>query len=152
MSQWQTLAALQAVTAFGYCYVSSPAGTTVTSGGTYYLVAGTFAAGTLDQFTHNGSGRLTYTGTTTRLFSVDVSISMTSTNNIITHWRVAKNGTTIANSEQKRKVSTGSDVGNSSVHAEVELAANDYVEVFCTSDIGQDVISITADFMTITVS
>ena len=152
MSQWQTLAALQALRAFGFAYVATPGATSVVTGGTYYLVAGTFAAGTLEQFTHSG-GRLTYTGNGGgRLFSVDVSVSMTSSNNLITHWRVAKNGTTIASSEQMRKVATGTDVGNSSIHAEVELVENDYIEMFCTSDVGQDAVSITAELMTVTVS
>lgn len=150
MGQWQTLAALEVLDSFGFTYVSTPGTTNVIAGGTYYLVAGTFTAGTLEHFTHVG-GRLTYTGPTARLFSIDVSVSMTSSNNIITHWRVAQNGTTLADSEQQRKVSTGSDIGNCSVHGEAYLNPGDYIEVFCTSDVGQDAVSITAELMTLTV-
>ncbi|KKN87429.1 hypothetical protein LCGC14_0258840 [marine sediment metagenome] len=143
-------AALDALQAFGFCHVSTPAATNIATGGTYVKTAGTTSPGTERDFTHTDN-RLTYTGTETRLFAVIVAVSMTSSNNVTTHWRVAVNGTPLASSEQKRLVATGGDVGNASISTEVELSTGDYVEVWCTTEVGEDTKTIQAENMTLTV-
>jgi hypothetical protein len=151
MSQWSLPAAGEAQQAFGFMYMSAPAVNEITTGGTYEKVLGTTTAGTLRDFTHTDN-RLTYTGATTRQFSVDVSVSMTGDNSITTHWRVAKGGVTIADSEQIRKIGTvGADVGNAGLHAEVTLATGEYLEVWHTTEAGEDLKDITAVKMTMTV-
>ena len=47
---------------------------------------------------------------------------------------VAKTGTNIANSGISRKVGTGGDVGALSLEWIVELAQNDYIEIFADAD------------------
>ena len=148
--QGHSQASVDALSSFGFLYVSTPAATSITTGGTFVKAAGTTTAGTLRDFTHVDN-RLTYIGAEARVFSIDVAVSMISSNNIITHWRIAKNGTTIAASEQQRLVGTGADVGNAGVQAEAELSTGDYIELFCTSDTGEDAKSITAQRMTLTV-
>lgn len=124
-----------ATTPHGGCYVSTPAATTVTVAGTFYVLAGTTTALDLDLFTHSSPGRITYTGTTTRTFFVTASASVVSSaNNILISTRIAKNGTTIAASEMQFYKTTAADTKIVSSQTIVSLAQNDYLEMYITCD------------------
>lgn len=123
-------------TPHGACYISTPAATTVTTAGTFYLLQGTTTAIDTTLFTHSSPGRLTYTGTVTKTFFVTAMLSVTSSvNNLIIKIRIAKNGTTIAGSEQQYFKTTSTDVKPVSTQYVVTLATNDYVELYVTSDV-----------------
>jgi len=123
------------ITPHGGCYVSTPAATTITSAGTFYVLAGTTTEIDITLFTHTSPGRLVYTGTVARDFFVTAMFSFTSSaNNILAKARIAKNGTTIAGSEQQFFKTTGSDTKTLATQYIVSLATNDYIEVFVTCD------------------
>lgn len=125
------------VTPHGGCYISTPAATTITTGGTFYLLAGTttVGAGGTTLVTHASPGRLTYTGSVTRPFTVMGNISfISSANNILAKVRIAKNGATIAESESQFFKSTSTDTKDVPFFVVVNLAQNDYIEVYVTCD------------------
>jgi len=74
------------------------------------------------------TGRLRYTGATTRCFHIAVTLSGTpATANDVFVFGVAKNGTVAAAS---KVVGSASGTQFSSLHAYIELATNQYLEVF----------------------
>ena len=99
----------------------------------------------------NTNKRLTYIGTPTEVFSVNVHLSMVSTkSNEIVRFRLAKNGVTDAKTEMARKLGTGSDEGMGGVAGAFSLATNDYIEVHATLDASTaDTITINHCFMEI---
>lgn len=122
-----------ALASSGGCYVSSSAASAAITAETYIILAGTTTTLTLKNFTHTSPGRLTYTGIETLRFIVNVALSFISTqSNELARFRFAKNGTTLAGSQINRKLGTGSDEGALSIAYELELATNDYIEVYCT--------------------
>jgi hypothetical protein len=97
--------------------------------------AGVTASNIVSEFTHTTPNRITYTGATTKIFTISASMTIThSASNVIQTLSFAKNGTNIANSSIRRKIGTGGDIGASSLEWTVSLATNDYIEVFCDSD------------------
>lgn len=133
----------------GALFVSSASATAITAG-TFVKIAGTTTAGELQDFTHT-TGRLTYAATPTRIFRVEVTVSTTSdTNNIVITLRLAKNGTTVAASEQDRKIGTGADIGNMTASWLVSLANTDFVEPFADIDTGSA--NITATHLVLSVT
>lgn len=133
-----------------YVAIGDEAATTVTTGGTHYKVAGTTTAGHLSQFTHS-NGRLTYTGPRRWFNILAVATITVNLSGGIVHLRIAKNGTETADSEQHQKVTAAGDKGNMSVFADLELGPGDYIEVFCTTDVGQDAKEITAEHLALIV-
>lgn len=53
---------------------------------------------------------------------------------VVSLFRIAKNGTTLAGSQIRRKIGTGADVASLGLGYIVELAPTDYVEVFVSCD------------------
>lgn len=107
--------------------ISVPAAETVVAG-SFEKVAGTYNAGILKRFTH-AAGTLTYIGQRTRVFQVTISASITtSNNNRNIQLSLAKNGTTVTESIQERKMGTGADIGCLTVVYEIELSTGDTVE------------------------
>ena len=126
-------------------YVSSSAETTIVTQSVYVKVAGTTTQVSARGFTHSNN-RATYTGTPDIHVFITASVSMTAAGtNVITAWRAAKNGTTIASSEVQRKVGTGTDIGALFIAAEADLSTNDYIEIFCANE--SDTTNMTADYM-----
>lgn len=117
-------------------YNSANSATTITLAGTFYVLQGTTTAEFLASlFTHASPGRLTYTGTPTKQVQITALVSFSaSANNILTKWRIAKNGATIAASETQQFKGTGANIETVVCHATVSLATNDYIEIFCTND------------------
>jgi hypothetical protein len=92
--------------------------------------AGLSAGFTVD----NTNKRVTYnSGMPTRVYRVTGSIGMTSSkSNEIAYFRLAKNGTTDADTTQERKIGTGSDVGALAIQGMFSLAPTDYIELHTT--------------------
>ena len=82
------------------------------------------------EFDSPSNGRLRYTGTVTRMFHVAVSISFSGGANDIFVAGIAKGGTVVSESKILRKVGAGGDVGSTAIHTIVELAQNEYIELY----------------------
>jgi len=130
----------------GALYISTPGATTITNAGTFYLLQGVSTAQLgLNGFTHSSPGRLTYTGTVTRGFTVHGDICITSSaNNIVVKIRIAKNGITEAGSEKSMTKTTGTDTRAIPCNWEVSLATNDYIEFYVTCDNAGSIITATS--------
>jgi hypothetical protein len=134
---------------YGSLYVSTPASAGITSG-TPAKLGGTTALDPSSGFSMPVDGRLRNDGST-RTFRVEAGVSATSdTGNIVLSLFIAKGGTEVASSEQQRKIGTGSDVGNMEVVLVVQLATNEYVEVF--GDVSAGTVNVTAQKMYLTVT
>ena len=137
----------EAILSYGGFYVSSAAASAAITQTVYLILGGTTTAFALNHFTHASPNRLTYTGTSTKVFDVVCSISFTSSqSNEIARFRVAKNGTADANSEVARKLGTGTDIGALALVHEISLATSDYIEIYATLD-ASSTDTITADKM-----
>jgi len=87
----------------------------------------------------DGSGRMTYTGSTTKMFhaAMTMSVSPTLANDTIVI-ALAKNGTVIQSSRVIQRLGTTLDVQALSFHSMVELATSDYVEIYVGNMTGAD--------------
>ena len=126
--------------AFGSLYFSSAASTTL-GAATPAKAAGTTAEMVSNGFTASASNRLTYTGTTTLYFKVECTASMqtSGSGSSLVSLLLYKNAAAITGAEIQRAVSTTADIGAGAVSAIVQLATNDYVELWVESDDGDDV-------------
>ena len=130
---------------FASMYFSSSAETTIAVAGTYVLAAGTTTSIKLSNFTMPQDNRLTYTGAADVYAEISASISMTcASNSKIVGMKIAKNGTVIDSTEIHRKISTGADIGAAYVQGDVQLATNDYIELFISNE--TDTANATIDF------
>lgn len=111
----------------------------------FVKAAGTTVAGAkLNQFTHSGANRLTYTGASTIVFTVWVSASLSAAlANQIVRIILAKNAGIIAASGITAKLEAGG-AGNEKVLSlvfAVSLATGDYIELWVANDTAiQDII------------
>lgn len=108
--------------------------TVISTPGTFVKTAGTTTGSSLNQKFSVSNNRATYTGAITSRFTVQVVASMASGNNQSLRARIAKNGTTLAES-QSRFDTTG--LGKASAifcQCVVELSTGDYVEYWVTND------------------
>lgn len=116
---------------YGSFYVTTALTNTANGTPAKLAGAGVTVLNTAFNFTHSSPNRLTYTGSPTKKFSIGADISSThSAPNTTVEYFIAKNGVIIANSEINRKIGTGGDVGASGLSWIVELAENDYIEIF----------------------
>ena len=119
-------------------YMATPAATTIAAAGTYYKAAGTttFEDATADLTDDSGtSNRIKYIGTPARHCEVAASVSLTcASSNDIVGFRIAKNGVTLADTTARVKLGTGTDINNISLIAHMDLALNDYIELWCTNE------------------
>jgi hypothetical protein len=103
--------------------------------GVFEKILGTTSPSAVNQkFTHT-SNRLTYSGGLTRTFVVTASTSANSvvTNTVVILVRLAKNGTTIAESESQASTSANGRNENFYSQAIVELAPGDFIELFISN-------------------
>jgi hypothetical protein len=101
----------------------------------FELIAGTTTAAAINsKFTHT-TGRLTYTGGLTRNFAISAAASAysVSTATVTILVRIAKNGTTLAESESQATTSAIQRNENFFSQTFVELAPNDFIEVYITN-------------------
>jgi hypothetical protein len=106
---------------------------------TFVKATGTTTSGTNSKFTHT-TNRLTYNGAFTNSFLVTVNATVRSggTNQSISIG-VAKNGTTIAESEGIIRTATANVEHGGSTQAVLEMVANDYVELFVKNTSSTDI-------------
>lgn len=134
----------------GNILISASAGTVIGTPGTFVMINGTYTAETTKRFTHS-AGVLTYIGRKSRTFGLMASISfISSSNNREVDVRVAKNGVSDANSNQRRKIGAGADVGNISVLHELDLVTGDTVELQWSTAASTS--TLTATFMNFIIS
>ena len=124
--------------------------TTVATGGTLVKVAGTTTAGHLASFTHT-NGRLTYSGPRRWFNALAVLTVTVNQSGGIVHLQLDKSGVLCVDSEQHRKVAAAGDLGNMSCSTMVELETGDYLELWATTDVGQDNKLITAEHLSVLV-
>lgn len=120
----------------GSLYMASPVETVINTQGVYEKVNGVTAA-TADSYliTADTAGRLTYTGASPRHFHLVASVSMTcESNNQILSFRMALNGVTMPESQLRRKVGTGTDIGSTALHADAMLSQGDYLELYVANN------------------
>jgi hypothetical protein len=116
----------------GEIYISSSTVTEVTVAGTFYVAGGTYTSGNLLGFSHGTQGRLQYDGRVTQLLHVIICISFSANSADVYHFRVAKNGTTIAKTEQHRNIAAGAvnTLGAVSAQSVTSMATGDYFELW----------------------
>lgn len=122
--------------------------TTIAVAGTYVKLNGVSAAGNFNQhFTHDTSGKLTYTSELSGTFAITITASLTGTNNRVVAVQAYKDNSP-ANSHVTRSTTNGAGRAESIFYqAIVQLNQGNYIEVFGTNL--TDTNSITAEDMTI---
>jgi hypothetical protein len=116
------------------CWATSVGLISTTAINSYVVTNVGTSADTLTQFTHNGSGRLTYTGTLPKTFLVEADFSVSSqsaTQNIGV--RIAKDGVSQAKSTIELRTTAVSAPFVGTVGCLVSLATNSYVEILATA-------------------
>ena len=121
----------------GLSYVSTPGQMTIATGGTFEKLfedAIAYTAGHLHNMTES-DGRLTYTGTATIHATINVNVSIEADEVAqVCQFRIAENGTTIAGTNMAREFETQNKDSCIGLNWLIELATNDYIEVYGTSD------------------
>ena len=149
---WLSPSNLPALHNSALAYVSTGGTQTIDSNATFEKLdegAIAYTAGLLENFTHS-DGRLTYTGVATVHAFVLVSIGVESGEAAqIVRFRIAENGTSIANTNMTREFTGANRDSCVSLNWTVELATNDYIEIFGVSDTDGDTFDI--NNMTITI-
>jgi hypothetical protein len=134
---------------YGEYYISSITATSIGTAGNFVKVNGTTTAGFLSNFTHPASNRLTYTGTATRKFLVAAALSFHGTGTNDYKFAFHKNTSSLLSPSIVSTTGTGSgNLAHVSIQTIVELATNDFIEVFVTNADATN--SATIDFMNVT--
>jgi len=113
---------------YGALYWSTPAATTDING-VAAKAAGTTTSQELSDFTMPADNRLTYTGTDTQVFECHAALSVSTSQATTMTMYLYKNGVAVAGSEIDRKTSSN-DVGAAVVSSLIELATDDYIELW----------------------
>ncbi len=113
-------------------YTNNTTQNTIATQGIFEKILGTTTASAINQKFDHTANRLTYTGGLARSFKVTASASAQSitTQNAIILVRIAKNGTTIAESESQATTSNTARNENFFSQAIVEMTTNDFIEIF----------------------
>lgn len=124
-------------------WINNTTATTIATINVFVKANGTSTANAINQkFTHTNN-RLTYTGGLTRDFIVSAVVSMQDGNAQLMICRIAKNGTTLANSESQATTSQTNRSQNVKTQTIVSLAPNDYIEIFITNGTSTSAITVT---------
>lgn len=138
----------------GLMNISTGGTFTITTGGAYEKMIGgaiDYGSDHLEDFNETTNGRLTYTGTLTKHFLVTVNVSIEAGENAqFIGIRIAESGTSIAMSEQVQDFDILNSHNSIPVSYIVELATNEYVEIFITSDQDGDNIIVHSGVLTLT--
>jgi hypothetical protein len=108
--------------------------TTITTPGTPVLASGAWQSEVAEGFSTTAGGRVTYTGTTTRAFTVDAHVSIqaaSGTKQVAVY--IAKNGSVITPTKMSGRAQV-TPQGNLSTGWELTLSENDYLEIFIGND------------------
>jgi len=115
---------------------SNSTATTILGTATGALAAGTWTVGATDSFTASTGGRLTYTGADTIRLNVDASVTFrraVGSGEIDVSVALARNGS--VNAASKRVTScTNSASGAVSMPYSIEMAQNDYLELYVANE------------------
>ena len=108
--------------------------TVIATAGTPVKVAGTFTEEVASHFTTDATGKITYNGQRNLCVSVDIVLSAqiatgTDDGSVL----LAKNGTVITNSAQQQELAAG-DPRTMSTIWELDLAENDFLEIYVQND------------------
>lgn len=103
----------------------------------------TLDANALDVDESDGNGKLTYTGVADVVATVTAHLSLTSaSNNQEIHFRLAKNGTTLAETETLHKVLQGADPISVSLETIVPLSTGDHLSIAVRNATGANNVTI----------
>lgn len=108
-----------------------------------YKAAGTTTSNSISSKFTNTDNRATYVGAITRQFKVTATASLTSGNNNQIGTYIAKNGTVITSTEVYVTTNGSGRAENVVVQGIVELAENDYVEIWVENATGTSNITVT---------
>lgn len=117
-----------------YYMNSNATTTTITTAGVAVKVAGATTSGSVTAKFTNTDNRATYTGSVTRTFKVFATLSLSSGNNQKIGCYIAKNGTVIPESETYSDTTGNGDIFNAGIQTLVQLATDDYIEIFVEND------------------
>jgi len=125
----------------GLRYADFTTGTTFTAPTAYTLINVVSSATNLNSFTQNSLGRLTYTGSTTRVFKVTVNcVVKHSVGSADTYFSIYKNGAATSPAAETVVRVAGTDFVLVSFDTDVSLVQNDYLEVFTKVASGNTVV------------
>lgn len=115
----------------GNLYLTASTNTTFSGTDIPTKVLGTTTPVSLFRVSSPANNRLTYTGTKSKRFQVIGSLSVTSqAANKYFSFYIVKNGVVLPESKQAMRLSSGVDKGSVTLSCTIQLAANDYVEVW----------------------
>lgn len=121
--------------AAGNIYVSTATATTFTAINTPTKILGTTTASNLFRVTSPTNNRLVYIGKKTRRFQVICSLSMIATaNNKNFSFYIYKNGAALPESKQVFRLGSNTDRGSVTLSCTVDLATNQYIEVWAENN------------------
>jgi hypothetical protein len=105
--------------------------TVIASTATPVLVAGTWTVDLSTNATCTTAGRITYTGTTTQILTINAALSLdpASGSNQNLQVYLYKNGSAIAGSRIEAKVNNGEHLAVPLVY-QISMATNDYIEIY----------------------
>jgi len=116
---------------YGGLYISSETQTSIITINVYEKVDGTTTSSLLQDFTMPANNRLTYTGGTTKVFNVDVTMSLEGTSGgDIYEIALFKNAVVQPGSEMREQIKDLDDPDTTGFNALISLETNDFVEVF----------------------
>lgn len=124
--------------ALGAIYFSTPAATANEANVAIKCAGTTAAQGTAFLVTQATTNRLTYTGNRTRTFMVSAAVSLSAAAATNGKLHLYRNGALITGATVRRALPI-TDVGAMALHALVDMATNDYVELWCETDDGDDI-------------
>jgi len=134
----------QLLNPFGsYRYNDIGTGSTYTGPTSYTIVNPSSTGGTLSDFTHNGSSRLTYTGTVTRHAHAvfDLSYKHSTGSGQDCYFAIHKNGSVLGT--PNAEIVSTADSGNYqhvAMHFDDMMATNDYYELYCKTASGNVIV------------
>ena len=117
--------------ATGSIYINSPNTTVISAKNVPTKVSGTTTAANLFRVdTDSQSNRLRYIGTKTRFFETTITFSLFGGNQDVYAFYIYKNGVRVPSIYVENKIASNGDIGAATIMGTVELAPNDYVELW----------------------
>ena len=115
-------------------YVTAPAATVIATPGTFVKAAGTTTLVNQHRGTMPANNRLQYTGVAAVHAHIVCNLSvMCATNNQVVSFALFKNGVVVPHSIMDHFIGTGADIKIMTIHADVDLVTNDYIELWTTN-------------------
>ena len=119
-------------------FTGSTTETIISTSGTYVKIAGTTIGNLSDPASVNTtstSNRLVYTGVSTRHFLINATVSLRTTGtNQEVDAKLYYNGIEMVDTEAHVTIKAGGDLATLSIHGDIVMNTNDYIEVWVTND------------------